>query len=86
MQVCMMDIQFAGHAQDMLQERNIPEKWVQRTINSPDRAVVGVDGNTHYFKAIPEHGGRFLRVIVNPHVTPNRVVTVFFDRRLRRSP
>lgn len=28
--------------------------------------------------------GCFLRVVVNPHVTPKRVVTVFFDRRLRR--
>jgi hypothetical protein len=82
----MMDIQFAGHARDMLQERNIPEEWVRRTIASPDRTVVGADSNTHYIKAIPEHGGRFLRVIVNSHVTPNRVVTVFFDRRLRRSP
>lgn len=33
---------------------------------------------------IPEHGGRFLRVIVNHHVTPKRVVTLFFDRRLGR--
>jgi hypothetical protein len=41
-------------------------------------------GNIHHIKAIPEHGGRFLRVVVNPHVQPGRIVTLFFDRRLGR--
>ena len=49
-----------------------------------DRTEAGPTGNTHYIKAIPEHGGRFLRVIVNHHAAPGRVVTVFFDRGLRR--
>ena len=80
----MADIEFFSHARDMLQERNITEEWVWRTINSADRTEEGADNNTHYMKAIPEHGGRFLRVVLNPHVTPRCVVTVFFDRRLRR--
>ena len=80
----MADIEFFSDARDMLQERNIPEEWVWWTINSADHTEEGVDSNTHYMKAIPEHGGRLLRVVVNPHVTPRRVVTVFFDRRLRR--
>lgn len=78
------DIEFASHARDMLRERNIPEEWVQRTIRSPDRTEVRADSHTHYMKAIPEHGGRFLRVVVNPHVTPKRIITLFFDRRVRR--
>ena len=80
----MADIEFFSHAGDVLQERKIPEAWVWRTIHSPDRTDVGADNNIHYIKAIPEHGGRCLRVVVNPHVTPKRVVTLFFDRRLRR--
>ncbi len=79
----MQDIELSSHAKDMLLERNIPEEWVLRTINSPDRKETGADNNTHYLKAIPEKQGRILRVVVNPHVKPNRVVTVFFDRRLR---
>jgi hypothetical protein len=55
-----------------------------RTVDEPDSTETGVDGNTHYTKAIPEHGGRFLRVVVNPHVQPKRIVTLFFDRRLGR--
>ena len=43
------------------------------------------DGTVHYMKAIDQYGGRFLRVVVNPHVSPQRIVTVFFDRRIRRS-
>ncbi|MBI2460837.1 MAG: DUF4258 domain-containing protein [Candidatus Rokubacteria bacterium] len=66
----------------MLHERDIPDEWVQRTLNSPDRTETAEDGTIHYVKAIPERGGRFLRVVVNPRFTPARVITVFFDRRL----
>jgi hypothetical protein len=45
-------------------------------------AVRGAGGGTEGWSM--EAGGRFLRVIVNRHVAPARVVTVFFDRRLRR--
>ncbi|HMQ53368.1 MAG TPA: DUF4258 domain-containing protein [Anaerolineae bacterium] len=72
------------HAVEMLQERNIAEDWVWQTVNSPDDLIAGADGNVHYIKSIAENQGRVLRVIVNPSVDPNRVVTVFFDRRLRR--
>jgi hypothetical protein len=68
----------------MLQERNIPEEWVWRTINEHEWQNIGDDNNVHYFKAIPEHGDRILHVVVNPGVTPKKVVTVFFDRAARR--
>jgi len=68
----------------MLKERNIPEKWVWRTIDNPDWEKVGEDKNIHYFKSIPEHEERILHVVVNPHVSPQKVVTVFFDRKARR--
>ena len=79
-----MDFKLSEHTQDMLKERNILEEWVWRTINNPDREDTGVDNNIHYYKDIPEHGGRILHVVVNPHVLPKKVVTVFFDRRARR--
>lgn len=79
----MLDFDFSSHAEDMLIERQIPKEWVWRTVHSPDSRETDVDNNIHYIKAIAEHENRFLRVIVNPHVEPNRIVTVFFDRRLR---
>ena len=80
----MEAVEFSGHARDMLQERNITLQWVQQAIESPDRTEVAADGNTHYIRAISEHGERFLRVVVNTRTTPKRVVTVFFDRRWGR--
>jgi hypothetical protein len=78
------ETEFSEHAKDMLIERKIPDEWVWRAISSPDNKETGVDGNTHYIKAIEEHGYRILRVVVNSDVKPNRVITVFFDRRLKR--
>lgn len=80
----MHRIELSGHARDMLCERDIPEEWMWRAIETPDRTETGSDSNKHNVKSIPEHGGRFLRVVVNDHVTPVRVVTLFFDRRLGR--
>lgn len=80
----MAAVGFSGHARDMLQERNIAVQWVLQAMESPDRTEVATEGNTHYIRAIPEHGGRFLRVVVDTRTTPKRVVTVFFDRRLGR--
>jgi hypothetical protein len=74
---------FSKHAKDMLTERNISEEWVWRTINSFDNMEAGADGNMHYSKAIEEKENRVLHVVVNQNVEPNRIVTVFFDRRLR---
>jgi len=71
-------------SRDILQERKIPEEWVSRTLNSPEHQEIGIDGNVHYIKAITEYDGRFLREVLNPMVMPNRIVTVFFTRRLRR--
>jgi hypothetical protein len=81
------NFEFSAHAKEMLVERNILEEWVWRTIKTPARKRLGDDGNMHYTKTIREREGRVLRVVVNPDVHPNRIVTVFFDRRLsKRGP
>ena len=82
----MANVVFSKHAQAVMRERRIPEEWALRAIATPDRTDTPGDGTIHYIKAIPEHGGRFLRVVVNPGVVPQRVVTAFFDRRLGRQP
>ena len=79
-----MEFNLSEHTRDMMVERNILEEWVWLTINNPDREKKGVDNNTHYFKSISEHEERILHVVVNPHVSPRKVITVFFDRRARR--
>ncbi len=80
----MPDFELSAHTQDMLTERNIAEEWLWRTLRTPDKKRRGEDGNMHYTKTIHEREGRVLRVVVNTDVYPNRIVTVFFDRRLGR--
>ncbi|MBI5560227.1 MAG: DUF4258 domain-containing protein [Deltaproteobacteria bacterium] len=79
-----MDFELTKHALDMLKERNISEEWVWQTLDNPDRKNVGVDNNIHYLKSITEYDGRMLHVIVSPHVSPKKVITIFFDRKAGR--
>ncbi len=81
----MLEYEFSEHAYDMLRERNIQQAWVQLAIENPDKKEVKDDGTVHYIRSIEQHGERYLRVVVNPDVRPQRIVTVFFDRRIRRS-
>ncbi len=78
----MPDFEFSKHAKLMLTRRKILEEWVWRVINTPDKKRRGDDDNMHYIKTIREKEGRVLHVMVNIYVQPNRIVTVFFDRRL----
>jgi hypothetical protein len=80
----MPDYEFSEHARDMLRERNIREEWVWRTIQTPSSKTRGKDGNMHYTKPIREREGRILRVVINTYVSPQRIVTLFFDRRLTK--
>ncbi|MFH1515155.1 MAG: DUF4258 domain-containing protein [bacterium] len=80
----MIDYQFSEHAYDMLRERNIKETWVRAVMENPELQEIREDGTVHYLRAIDEYDGRYLRVVINPDFTPNKIVTVFFDRRLQR--
>ena len=73
-----------GHFGDMLKERGIAPEWAERAVASPDRIEDHDDGTRHFIKQIPEFGNRWLRVVVNVIETPEKRITVFFDRRLRR--
>jgi hypothetical protein len=74
------------HFKKMLVERNIQKQWVERALVEPDQVEHHEDGTRHYLKQIAENDNRWLRVIVIPGPEGLRAVTVFFDRRLRRTP
>jgi len=76
-------MKFTKHFRDMLVERKIKLEWVEQALSSPDKVMSEPDGTTHYLRRIPEHRNRWLRVVVNTMVKPNKAVTVFFDRRLK---
>lgn len=67
-----------------MRERKISEKWVEETMSFPDQILEKEDGTAHYIKRIIDNNNRWLRVIINKRALPHKVVTVFFDRRLRK--
>jgi len=81
----MSEYFFTAHAKDMLKEREILEEWVLQTIRNPDKRKLGSDGNTHYFRLLPERENHILHIVVNESVEPNRIVTLFLDRRERKA-
>lgn len=80
-----MELEYTKHALDVMDERNIPVEWIERTVSDlalrlPDRDYPEVE---RFFRAVPEYGNRVLRVAVNTNVATWRVVSVFFDRGMR---
>jgi hypothetical protein len=67
----------------MLIERNIERTWVETTIASPESVEADPERPEvlRAYRRIPEHGGRFLRVVYALAGDSVRIVTVFFDRR-----
>ena len=80
-----MKFELTKHAKKVLGEREIPIEWVERTLAEPGLRQPDPDDATveRRFRRIPEFGGRVLRVAVNTAVEPNRVVSVFFDRKMK---
>jgi hypothetical protein len=78
-------MEFTRHFNQMLEERNIRSKWVDQALKAPDQVEDFEDGTRHYIKQINEYGNRWLRVVINVQINPNRAVTTFFDRRLWRT-
>ncbi len=72
------------HFKEMLKERCINLEWTEATLRRPDFTERKNDGTVHYIKRIDEYDGRWLRVIVNESINPNKIITAFFDRRVRR--
>jgi len=64
------------------QERsNIKLEWIERTVSNPAFTKKVSQSEIRFWKKIPEFGGRFLRVVVNPE--KRKIVTAFFDRRFK---
>ncbi len=80
-----MELEYTKHALDVMDEREIPVEWIERTVFEPYLRVPDpIDPEVErFFRRIPEYGDRALRVAVNTKVATWRVVSVFFDRGMR---
>ena len=81
----MMSFELTQHARDALLKRGIPMEWLERVVRFPSRTEPDpIDATLeHRLGVIPEHGDRVLRVIINRHTMPIRVVTLYFDRKMK---
>jgi hypothetical protein len=80
-----MNYELTQHARDVLGERGIPVEWLERTLSAPELTQRDPADATleRRYRKIPEHGDRVLRVVVNTTVAPERVVSVYFDRKMK---
>ncbi|MEK7763015.1 MAG: DUF4258 domain-containing protein [Nitrospirota bacterium] len=82
-----MTYDLTDHARESLRKRpTISLEWVERILLQPERVEPDtVDAELeHRLGRIPEYDGRVLRVIVKKATDPLRVITCYFDRKMRR--
>jgi hypothetical protein len=79
-------LQFTTHAQDAILERKLDMAWIERTARRPEWARPDPQWRDveRRFRAIPEFGGRVLRVACRETDNAIWIVTVFFDRNARK--
>ncbi len=80
--------ELTAHAATVIRERNIDLAWIGSALENPDRVEPDRydPALMHALSRIGERGDRMLRVVYNPSHIPPKVVTAYFDRRLRGSP
>jgi hypothetical protein len=76
-----MTLKFTKHAEDMLEERQIDRSLVEAVIRRPDWTENAENEIWYAFKRV---GPKVLRIIVKGAKEPFTVITLYYDRRLRR--
>ena len=80
-----MKFELTQHAIIVLKERGIPIEWMERVLNQPEKIVPDQNDPElqHALGIIPEYGNRVLRVVFSKKTEPIRIITVYFDRKMR---
>jgi hypothetical protein len=77
-----MEYRLSKHALDVIKERNIKERWVRNTIDTPSLKIFKSENELILFSTVQENESRCLKVVINP--TLKIVVTAYFDRNMRK--
>ncbi len=80
----VIGLEYTRHAIYAMMERTIPIEWVERAVADPVLRVPDPNDPEveRFFRPIPENSGRVLRVAVNTHVAPWRVLSAFLTEAL----
>ena len=80
-----MNLSFTRHARQVMAERDISQDWVEAVLDAPGFQAADPNDSSmiRFYGRVPERDNRVLRVVVNITIDPWRVVSVFFDRRMR---
>jgi hypothetical protein len=83
--VAKVEFELSDHARRRVQSRHIRVEWIEAALASPDALESDrIDPSAvHALKKIAAMEDRVLRVVYNPGVTPLRIISVHFDRRMR---
>ncbi len=77
-----MEYRLSKHALDVIKARDIKEKWIESTIDSPSLKIFKSKNELILFSTVEENERRCLKVVINP--TLKIVVTAYFDRNMRK--
>ena len=75
-------IRFSLHAETVMRERGLQAEWVERIALDPEWTAVDPRDSTveRRFGAVPERGGRILRVACVEDAFEIRIISAFLDR------
>lgn len=81
-------IVLTAHARARLRDRHIDSKWIEETVRAPEWTEIepADPAVERRFRAIPQFGGRVLRVACVETISNIRVISIMFDRNARRKP
>ena len=78
-----MELEYTYDARERMALRKLLDTWIERVVAEP--ALRGTDPKDpqieRFYGPVPELGNHYLRVAVNTHASPWRVVTVFVDSK-----
>jgi hypothetical protein len=80
-----VEYELSDHAARRIFERKIEPRWIAATLSEPDRQEQDAIDPTasHAFRRIAEMDNRVLRVVYNTTTIPVRVISAFFERRMK---
>ncbi|MDR4470323.1 MAG: DUF4258 domain-containing protein [Nitrospira sp.] len=79
--------ELSEHARESWRKRPVIRmEWIEQVLKQPQLVEMdSVDQELeHRLRRIQEYDGRALRVIVKKDTNPLRIITFYFDRRMRR--